>query len=90
MISRELIVGFFDFFIQTIFFPEGDALIGGVKHFVGRSNLDYPWKVIGFDMIKINPIIVMNITTQDVNFMIMRMATLIEGLLFLQGWVGSK
>ena len=63
MISRELIVGFFDFFIQTIFFPEGDALIGGVKHFVGRSNLDYPWKVIGFDMVKINAIIIMDIAT---------------------------
>ena len=90
MISWELIVGFFNFFIQVIFFPEGDALISSVKHFVGCSNLDYSWKIIGFDMVKINAIIIMDIATQDINFMIMRVATLIKGLFFLQGWMSSK
>ena len=83
MIGWEIIVGFFDLFIEVILLPEGDALISSVKHFMGRSHLDYPWEVVRFDMIEINTIIIVDITTQDVNFMIMRMTTLIKGLFFL-------
>ena len=90
MISWELIIGFFDFLIQAIFFPEGDALIGSMKHFVGRSYLDYSWKIVRFDVIEIDTIAIMDVTTQDVNFMIMRMTTLVEGLFFLQSGMSGK